>query len=101
MYCELELVKKQCQIDDDFNDDDAYLIALTIASEQAVARHLNKSLDAYIVDGELPQPLKQAVLLLVANFYNEREPVTNVSANKIPYSYEYLIDLYRDLDKPF
>ena len=36
------------------------------------------------------------MLLLVGNFYANRESVAFASTNNVPYSYQYLIDLYRN-----
>jgi hypothetical protein len=44
----------------------------------------------------LPKPLKQAILLLIGNLYNQREPI-NVGnmVTKIPYSLDFLIAPYK------
>lgn len=40
--------------------------------------------------------LIQGMLLLIGNLYANREPVTNVSVNKIPYTLEYLLESYKN-----
>ena len=45
----------------------------------------------------LPLPIKQAILLMVGNLYEHREPViAGVSVMKIPFSIEYLLAPYKD-----
>lgn len=97
MYLDLKLVKKHLNIDEEFHDDDEYLIGLTEAAEGAVEKHIDTPLDCICgKDGCLPPAVRHAILLLVANFYANRESVSFASCSKIPLSYEYLIDLYKD-----
>ena len=49
-----------------------------------------------LVDGVLPKPLYQAILLMVGQLYAQREPVTvGVTAVKCPFTLEYLIAPYK------
>lgn len=95
MYITLSQAKKQLQIDEDFNDDDNYIISLIQVAEDAIAKHLDIPLQGILVGGTLPPTIIQSILLLVANLYANREPVAYSSAVKVPYTIEYLVDLYR------
>lgn len=95
MYITLQEAKKHLQIDRDFKDDDGYIIALIQVAEDAVAQHLDQSLIELLKDGELPAAVKQAILLMVGNLYANREPVAFTSVNKVPYTLDYLLGLYK------
>jgi len=97
MYITVDEVKKHLNINDTFTEDDNYISALILACEGAIAKHLN----VYLTDleddkGDIPAPLKQALLLLVGNYYANRESVAYTTAVEIPNSYNFLIDLYRN-----
>lgn len=97
MYLSLEEIKKHLNIDADFVEDDEYLLMLEEVAENAVAIHTDNNLkDLENEEGKLPSALRHALLLLIANYYNNRESVTNVSANNIPFSFNYLIDLFKN-----
>lgn len=100
MYIDLETIKKHLNIDSEFTEDDDYLMMLEGVAEISVEKHIDKSL-AELDDGEgdLPSPLKQAMLLFIGNMYLSRESVTFGNAVEIPLSYNYLLDLYKDYSK--
>lgn len=75
MYITLKECKKHLQIDEDFTDDDNYIILLAQVAEDAVAQHLDTALKELIKDGELPSAVKHSILLMVGNLYATREPV--------------------------
>lgn len=97
MYIQLYEIKKHLNIDKDFHDDDEYLMSLEEVAEKVVETNIDTKLSKLEDgDGDIPSPLKQAMLLLVANYYANRESVAFASAKEVPLSYKYLIDLYRD-----
>ncbi len=98
MIIELSKAKKHLNIDEEFKADDQYIESLIVVAEESVSIHLNyKSLYSLIAKyGEMPAAVEHAVLLLVGNLYANREPVAYNSAVKVPYSYEYLLSLYRN-----
>jgi len=50
-----------------------------------------------LVGGVIPRPLYNAMLLMIGHFYMIREPVNfGVTANKIPYAFEFLIAPYKN-----
>lgn len=95
MYTTLEQAKRHLQVDGSFTGDDAYITALIAAAEDAIALHIGVPLSDTLEAGALPPMLSQAVLLLVGNFYANREPVAYASAVSVPHTLDYLLELYR------
>lgn len=94
---DISLLKKHVRADD-FSDDDEYLEHLLDAAEDYVLRATNaSSLDDILVGGDLPAPLRQAVLLLAGHWYNQREAVSGVQMTEAPYTIQALIKPYRRL----
>lgn len=97
MYLNVETIKKHLNLDDDFVADDEYLKQLAEVAENAVSIHIDRDFsELEDEEGNLPPALQHALLLLIGNYYNNRESVTNVSANNIPFSYNYLLDLFKN-----
>lgn len=97
MYIYLEDCKKHLNIDQEFQDDDMYIASLIQVAEDVVEKDIDTRLaDLEDEDGDIPSALKQAMLLLVGNFYANRESVAYANMVKVPYSYQYLIDLYKN-----
>ena len=97
MYIQLDLAKKHLNIEDDFNEDDEYILSLIEVAESAVRVHINEDF-ASIAEkngGCLPPPIRQAVLLMIGNLYTNREPL-GTNQQELPLSYQYLIDLYKN-----
>lgn len=63
-----------------------------LISEDAVENYKN-----ILVTGgtSLPTPIIQAILLMVGNFYANREPIAFAKVEKIPLTYEYLLSLFK------
>ena len=100
MYIELNKIKKHLNIDDYFIDDDEYLLSLAEVAEKVVEKHIDCNLsDLQEEDGTLPVPLLHAMLLFIGDMYQSRESVSFTSASEIPFSYEYLLSLYKDYSK--
>lgn len=97
MYVELDIAKKHLNIEPDFTEDDEYILGLIDMAEQAVRVHTNEDFDKLAEDngGCLPAPLFQAMLLMIGNMYQNREPIGNKDL-ELPFNYRYLIDLYRN-----
>lgn len=97
MYVQLYQIKKHLNIDTEFHGDDEYLMSLVEVAEKVVENAIDTKLKTLEDgDGEIPSPLTQAMLLLVGNFYANRESVAFAQSTDVPLSYQYLIDLYRD-----
>lgn len=98
MYLTLEQAKKHLNLETEFTDDDNYITSLIQVAEAAVELHINQKLKDIVADngGDLPLPLLHAILLMIGNFYANREAVSmNGKASEIPLSYRYLVDFYR------
>ncbi len=100
MYIQLDLAKKHLNIEDDFIEDDEYILSLIDVAESAVRVHINDDF-ADIAErngGCLPPPILHAALLMIGNLYQNREPVGS-KTHSLPFNYQYLIDLYRNYNK--
>ena len=64
-------------------------------AEDSVSKHLDIALEELEEGGLLPPSVIHAMLLMIGNLYTNREPVTVGSVVKIPYTYEYLVGLYK------
>lgn len=97
MYISLDQAKAHLNILPDFTEDDEYILGLIEAAEQAVRVHVNEDFDKLAENngGCLPSPLIQAMLLMIGNMYQNREPLGTRNA-ALPFNYAYLIDLYRN-----
>ena len=96
-YLKLHEIKKHLNIDKYFKDDDEYIISLGDTAEQMVDEHINNCLSDIVSDndGELPNPLRHAMLLLIGNLYQNRE-IIGSKVQELPFNYQYLIDLYKN-----
>lgn len=89
-------MKKHLNIDEDFTEDDAYLYSLIQVAEQAVSLYIDKPLsECEISDGKIPDSLRHAMLLLVANLYDHRESTIPLNVNEVPHAFQFLLDLYQ------
>lgn len=96
-YLTLAEIKKHCNIDSFFTDDDTYLTALATASEDVIERLLDRPLSTLEDENhKLPQSLNHAMLLWVGQMYALREAVSSVNMSKIPYAFELLIDIWKN-----
>jgi len=97
MYIQLDLAKKHLNVEEDFLEDDEYILSLIEVAESAVRVHINEDF-ADIAEkngGCIPAPILQATLLMIGNLYQNRE-IIGSKALALPYNYQYLIDLYRN-----
>lgn len=95
IYIDLDTIKKHLNLDQDFTDDDDYLYQLSEAALTAVENHIDTPLTYYVDDdGRLDSALVQAALLLIANFYENRESVAFAQAYRVPHGFEYLLNQY-------
>ena len=95
-YLTLSDIKKQLNIDTQFEDDDTFLTYLGGVAEEMVARHIEHDLEDILINGSLPLPVYQACLLMVGNLYANRESVAFATPSKVPNSYEYLLATYKN-----
>lgn len=95
---DLELFKKHVRADD-FSDDDEYLQYLLDAAQESIITATNRSVDELngIGGGNFPKSLQQAIMMLAAHWYNQRESVSSVQMYEVPDSLQILIKPYRKL----
>lgn len=96
MFVTLNIAKKHLNIDDNFKDDDNYIISIIKVAEDAVQKNENIALNELLEGGELPPSVIHSILLLVGNLYNNRESTTYSTISEVPYAYKYLINLNRN-----
>lgn len=93
----LALFKKHVRADD-FADDDEYLQHLLAAAEESVVTATNRTAEEIVGSyGEFPVPLKHAVMMLAAHWYNQRESVSGVQMHEVPDALQALVKPYRIL----
>lgn len=95
----LELLKKHVNADDSDADDDILLQYLE-AAEEHVVDMTRRSMDDLCVLGDGVDPPKrivQAVLMLAASWYAQRESVAGVQMYEVPDSVEALVKPFRRL----
>lgn len=95
MFTTLDSIKSHLCIDQDYHEDDELLLLYIQASEEAVEKYINCKLSNLMTDeGYIPFTLQSAILLMVGNLYNNREPVSiGGTPVKIPYTLEFLMQL--------
>lgn len=95
MYITVEQIKQHLYII--FEADDAVLEEMINTAEAIIEKYLNVNLTELVVNDELPYPIKQAIKIMVGNLYANRESVAfNAIPYKIPFSYEYLLQPYKN-----
>lgn len=97
MFLQLDLIKNHLNIDDSFKGDDNYLIYLATVAELTVEKHIDNNLSSLANRrGDLPSPLLHAMLLFIGDMYNNRESISYSAPHEVPFSYGYLLDLYKN-----
>ena len=95
MYISLSDIKEHLILDDSFNSDDNYLISLISVAEAAIENVINQPLQDISDDGILPTPINHCIKLLVANYYENREPLSSNNLYNNAYGLEYLMNPYK------
>ena len=121
----IDLVKKHLNLDPEYTADDMYLYQLILAVQNSILKkcnlplrlgntnqciYYNKQLEKcnmnetcvcseWASSKKFEPALIQAMLLLIGNLYANREPVTGLNANKIPYTFDYLLESYVNYGK--
>lgn len=90
-------IKDQVRLESSFTDEDNYLMMLGRAAERRLFKDIQRTYDEVVeMEGEWPMDLTLAALMLVASWYQHREPETNQSMAVVPYSaYEGFYMPYR------
>lgn len=96
---DLELFKKHVRADD-YSADDELLQMILDSAEVEVIRATNRTTDELkeIGGGDLPLPIKQAILMAGAMKFAYPEGLIPSSMQQIPFGVEALIKQYRKLE---
>lgn len=95
-YLSLELAKRHLNIEQAFAADDELIEQYIATAELMVELDIHVELSSLEVDGKLPAPLVQAMLLLVGTYYVARETIAfGVIKQEIP-AYDHLVSKYRN-----
>ncbi len=94
----LELFKKHVNADD-FTEDDDLLQVYLDAAEAYVVAATNRTLDELteMGGGTFPVQLSQAIMLLAADSYNNRENSQSMQFHEVPYGATAMIKQFRKL----
>ena len=98
-WLNLQLIKAQLRMEQDFTEEDELLTLYGESAEQTILDQTRRT-DAELVEmggGEFPPTLKHAILLLGAHLYNQRESVSSVQLHAVPDALQSLIKPYRRL----
>ena len=106
MYVTIEEVLKQLQItpyteaekeiDPTLQDEENDYLIYAVRAEAAIANDINSDLYSYTNEAdELPEPLKQAVLMMARHLYDHRTPVDHNRSYEVPYSIGFLTKPYK------
>ena len=105
MLLTLDLLKKHVRAEDFTDDDDCLRLYLEAATEWATLYTHRTATDLHSLapDGEsggYPATFAQAVLLLAAAYYDQREATAGTTLAAVPYGVEALLKPYRRLYAP-
>ena len=95
MILTLEEAKRHLRVDDGFHEDDVLIEELIGLAEEDIAHKLKyDSLAERFPDGNYPLTVKQAAKLIVAHYYENREPVAFASSSNVPMMIDSLLFPY-------
>lgn len=89
-------VKQHLNLDEEFTTDDGYLESLISVAKEVVAHEINNDLESLMVEGVIPSAIRHSLLLLIGNWYMNREPVAYSNVGKIPYTLELLLSVNKN-----
>jgi hypothetical protein len=100
MLIDKETIKTHLNIDSEYEADDAYLEYLEGVAKEIIEKHIDRTFDDIVAEeGEIPQPLLHAMLLMIGNMYANRESVSYSPTYSVPNSLSYILSLFRSYDK--
>lgn len=96
-YLTLDEIKKHLNIDNWFTDDDSYLEGLAEVAQIAVEKHLGYTFNELEYDyGIVPKSIIHAMLLMIGNWYNNRESLSALTLKEVPLAYQYLLQQFKN-----
>lgn len=94
-YLTLSEIKKQCNIDPQWDGDDEFLELLGESVEDITAQLIDSDLDEIAAKyGEIPAGIRHAMRMLVDYAYSQQRGSSG-EANEIPQSITTILKLYR------
>lgn len=101
MILTLEQIRQQLRFDDDYVEEDGFLMALAKAVEARTANYLNRTLypgtppDTDPDGLQVSEDIIQGMLMLVTFYFENRSSMSDIEMNEIPLGYKWLVDPYR------
>ena len=74
----------------EYSDEDQYIESLIVVAREQCEKYIRKPIDV----NNCPESIRQAMLLVVGHFYENRETETNAA---IPETVHYLLNPYREV----
>jgi hypothetical protein len=97
-WLDLEIIKAQCRIEQDFHDEDKILELYGNSVETTILNQIGRSFEDLMESyGEVPPDIIHASLLLVDQAYRQRSPADTMSWAPVPYAYDMKIKPYMRL----
>ena len=95
-FLTLDAIKEQARVEKDLHYEDEYLKRLGKAAERKLLKDICRTYDEVVeMEGEWPEDLTLAALILTSQWYKHREPSENMAISVVPYAYEGLYMPYR------
>ena len=94
MISTIEELKYNLNIEQEYTDEDAYLLSLLEVAEEAVFNFLDKKKSSF---GSMPASIRHAVIILASQWYENRTPIAFAASSHLPYSLEFLLAPYRNI----
>ena len=97
-WLELDDIKRQLRIELDYKDKEQELTGYGNSAEDTVLNICNRTYDDFIDQyGEIPQPIREASLLLVCASYEHRSAVTQYQMYSVGYAFDMKVKPYMRL----
>lgn len=96
MNVNINQLKRQLNIELDYVDDDAILQHMLNVATLSVQTYLGSNALTGYTDNTIPVSIEQAVIMLAAHFYLNRNMVSFAQGTEVPYSFRFLLDPYKD-----
>lgn len=94
-YLTLSEIKKQCNIDPQWDGDDEFLVMVGDSAEDMASQLIDCDLDEIVAKyGEIPAGIRHAMRMLVDYAYSQQRGSSS-EANEIPQSITTILKLYR------
>ena len=94
----LDALKRQMKID--FEEDDDLIVMYGVAAEDAIINATRRSYEVLVMENRkrksdenagFPPMLYIAILMMAAQLYKNREPVSGLSQAVVPYTLDYML----------